>query len=192
MMLKSALEAFEMPVTRRRHAVRKKLSGLLLSLCALACGSSAYAIGTWKAYSADGGQAAEPLVLPDLNGKPVDLAAFKGEVVLVNFWATWCEPCRQEMPSLQRLEKKLAGKGFRVLAVNLGEGAPRIRQFLEQTPVHLSIVRDADSDVKKAWRVRVLPASFLVDRRGMLRYQLVGEADYDDPTQQAPVLELLK
>jgi thiol-disulfide isomerase/thioredoxin len=113
-------------------------------------------------------------------------------VVLVNFWATWCEPCREEMPSLQRLQQKLGGKGLRVLAVNVGEGAARIRQFLERTPVSLSILRDADSDVMKAWRVRMLPASFLVDRRGKLRYQIVGEADYDDPVQQAPVLELLK
>jgi thiol-disulfide isomerase/thioredoxin len=127
-----------------------------------------------------------------LAGRDVDLSSFKGEVVLVNFWATWCEPCREEMPSLQRLQQKLGGKGLRVLAVNVGEGAARIRQFLERTPVSLSILRDADSDVMKAWRVRMLPASFLVDRRGKLRYQIVGEADYDDPVQQAPVLELLK
>jgi hypothetical protein len=96
------------------------------------------------------------------------------------------------MPSLQRLQHKLGGKGLRVLAVNVGEGVPRIRQFLESTPVSLPIVRDAGSEVSKAWRVRMLPASFLVDRHGMLRYQIVGEVDYDDPAQQAPVLELLK
>jgi thiol-disulfide isomerase/thioredoxin len=166
--------------------------GLLLALCLIGLAGKAQAIGTWKAYSAEGGQAPEPLVLPDVAGKDVDLSSFKGEVVLVNFWATWCEPCRQEMPSLQRLEKKLAGRHFRVVGVNIGEGAPRIRQFLEQTPVSYTILRDANSEVMKAWRVRVLPASFLVDSRGMLRYQLVGEADYDDPKQQAPILELLK
>nr|MBV0878031.1 TlpA family protein disulfide reductase [Noviherbaspirillum sp. L7-7A] len=146
----------------------------------------------WKAFSTEGGQAPAPLSLPDLSGREVDLASFKGEVVLVNFWATWCEPCREEMPSLQRLERKLAGKPFRVVAVNIGEGAPRIRQFLERTPVSFTILRDPESEVMKAWRVRMLPASFLVDRRGMLRYQLIGEADYDDPKQQAPILELLK
>ena len=161
----------------------------LLSICL--AGGTAQAAG-WKAFSTEGGQAPAPLVLPDLAGRDVDLSSFKGEVVLVNFWATWCEPCREEMPSLQRLQQKLGAKGLRVLAVNVGEGAARIRQFLERTPVSLSIVRDADSDVMKAWRVRMLPASFLVDRRGKLRYQIVGEADYDDPAQQAPVLELLK
>ncbi|MFS0756887.1 TlpA disulfide reductase family protein [Noviherbaspirillum sp. 1P10PC] len=170
----------------------KSCAGALLSVSLplmLAAGAHA---SEWKAFSTEGGQASAPMVLPDLSGREVDLAAFKGEVVLVNFWATWCEPCREEMPSLQRLEKKLAGKPFRVVAVNIGEGAPRIRQFLERTPVSFTILRDAESEVMKAWRVRMLPASFLVDRRGMLRYQLIGEADYDDPKQQAPILELLK
>jgi thiol-disulfide isomerase/thioredoxin len=169
--------------------LRALLSSCLLSVCLIGAPAQA---ASWKAFSPEGGQAPAPLVLADLAGREVDLSSFKGEVVLVNFWATWCEPCREEMPSLQRLQQKLGGKGFRVLAVNVGEGAPRIRQFLERTPVSLSIVRDADSDVMKAWRVRMLPASFLVDRRGMLRYQIVGEADYDDAAQQAPVLELLK
>jgi thiol-disulfide isomerase/thioredoxin len=171
------------------HLLPALLQGCLLSICLAASPAQA---ATWKAFSTEGGQAPAPLVLADLAGRDVDLSSFKGEVVLVNFWATWCEPCRQEMPSLERLQQKLGGRGFRVLAVNAGEGAPRIRQFLERTPVALPIVRDADSDVMKAWRVRVLPASFLVDRQGMLRYQIIGEADYDDPAQQAPVLELLK
>lgn len=171
------------------HPLPAFLSACAVSVCLF--GGHAQA-ASWKAFSAEGGQAPAPLVLPDLAGRDVDLSAFKGEVVLVNFWATWCEPCREEMPSLQRLQQKLGGKGLRVLAVNVGEGAPRIRQFLERTPVALTILRDADSEAMKAWRVRMLPASFLVDRRGMLRYQIVGEADYDDAAQQAPVLELLK
>ena len=167
-----------------------RLAGALLLLW-LAFSGPAHA-SSWKAFSTEGGQAPAPLLLPDLSGREVDLASFAGEVVLVNFWATWCEPCRAEMPSLQRLEKKFAGRKFRVVGVNIGEGAPRIRQFLESTPVSFAILRDAESEVMKAWRVRMLPASFLVDRRGMLRYQLTGEADYDDPKQQAPILELLK
>ena len=171
------------------HPLPALLSGCLLSICLF--GGQAQA-ASWKAFSTEGGQPSAPLVLADLAGREVDLAAFKGEVLLINFWATWCEPCREEMPSLQRLQNKLAGKPFRVVAVNIGEGAPRIRQFLERTPVSFTMLRDAESEVMKAWRVRMLPASFLVDRRGMLRYQLIGEADYDDPKQQAPILELLK
>lgn len=168
-----------------------KYHRLPLALLVLCLAGQAQA-ASWKAFSDAAGQAPAPMVLADLGGRDIDLGSFKGEVVLVNFWATWCEPCRKEMPSLQRLQQKLAGKGFRVVAVNIGEGVPRIRQFLERTPVSFTMLRDADSDVMKAWRVRMLPASFLVDRKGMLRYQIVGEADYDDPAQQAPILELLK
>jgi len=133
-----------------------------------------------------------PLVLQNINGKSVDLAQFKGRVVLVNFWASWCEPCRDEMPSLDRMERRLRDKGFTVLGINIGEGTPRIKQFLKSVPVDFTILRDADSAVLKAWRVRILPASFLLDKNGMLRYQMVGDADWDEAGPQVPILELLK
>jgi thiol-disulfide isomerase/thioredoxin len=152
----------------------------------------ASAQSNWKAFSAFGGQPASPLILPGLDGKTMDLSAFKGKVVLVNFWATWCEPCRAEMPSLNRLQQQLPGRQFYVVGVNAGEGKPRIEQFLQRTPVSFTILRDADMEVMRAWRVRVLPASFLVDKNGMLRYQLVGDANWDDAALRAPILELLK
>jgi thiol-disulfide isomerase/thioredoxin len=163
---------------------------LLLAGAALA--GSACAAGSWKAFSSDGGQPPAPLALQDLTGKPVDLAAFKGDVVLVNFWATWCEPCRDEMPALDKLHRTLAGKHFRVLAVNVGEGETRIRQFLERVPVAFPILRDSGMEATRGWRARVLPASFLIDKNGMLRYQLVGETNWEDAAQQAPIMELLK
>jgi cytochrome c biogenesis protein CcmG/thiol:disulfide interchange protein DsbE len=150
------------------------------------------AASDWKAYSTPEGQAPQALSLGDLAGKTVDLKSLKGQVVLLNFWATWCEPCRDEMPAMNRLQQKFGARGLRVIAVNLGESRPRIEQFLRTTPVDFLILRDDDSAVSKAWRVRVLPASFLLDRNGMLRYQLVGEAKWDSPSLQAPILELLK
>jgi thiol-disulfide isomerase/thioredoxin len=173
----------------------KRCSSVLLTgalLAGVLSGGNAMAAASWKAFSAPGGQAPAPLALQDLNGKPVDLAALKGEVVLVNFWATWCEPCRDEMPALDRLSRTLAGRHFRVVGVNVGEGEPRIRQFLERVPVGFPILRDSAMETMKAWRVRVLPASFLVDKNGMLRYQLVGETDWENAAQQAPIMELLK
>lgn len=154
--------------------------------------SPVFAGSDWKKFSTPGGQAPMPLVLSDVAGQPIDLASFKGEVVLVNFWASWCEPCRDEMPSLNRLHRQLKGKDFRILAVNIGEGKPRIKQFLKRIPVDFTVLRDADSEVMKAWRVRMLPATFLIDKNGMLRFQLVGDANWDDPKMQAPILELLK
>jgi cytochrome c biogenesis protein CcmG/thiol:disulfide interchange protein DsbE len=170
----------------------KFLSGFGIAVCAMMLSGSAVAGSAWKEFSTPGGQAPSPLILPDLAGQPVDLAALKGNVVLVNFWATWCEPCRDEMPSLNRLHQRLAGKRFRILGVNIGEGKPRIAQFLTRIPVDFTVLRDADSEVMKAWRVRILPLSFLVDKDGMLRYQLTGDANWDNPDVRAPILELLK
>lgn len=160
--------------------------------CAMFLSSPVFAEPGWKAFSTPGGQAPSPLILPDLSDQTIDLTAFKGEVVLVNFWATWCEPCRDEMPSLNRLQKQFGAKRFRILGINIGEGKPRIEQFLTRIPVDFTILRDTDSEVMKTWRVRVLPASFLIDRNGMLRYQLVGDANWDKPQMRAPILQLLK
>lgn len=166
-----------------------RASLFVLALCAALPVSAA---SEWKPYSTAGGQVPQALSLADLAGKTVDLPSLKGQVVVVNFWATWCEPCRDEMPAMNRLNQTLGPRGLKIIAVNLGESRPRIQQFLRSTPVDFQVLRDDDSAVSKAWRVRMLPASFLIDRKGMLRYQLVGEAKWDDPTVQAPILELLK
>jgi thiol-disulfide isomerase/thioredoxin len=120
------------------------------------------------------------LRLKDLKGAEHDLAAYRGTVVLVNFWATWCEPCRDEMPSLQRLSEQFAGRNFAVLAVDMGESAARISEFLRKTPVTLRIVLDRDSHVTKAWKVRILPASFVVGRDGRIHYSATGDLDWTD------------
>ncbi len=164
----------------------------LLFFCLLACccSGSAWADG-WRVYSGSDGRTPPSLALSDMEGRTVDLAALRGKVVLVNFWATWCEPCRAEMPSLNRLQQRLRDRNFKVIAVNIGEGRARIQQFLATVPVDLTIVRDADSELMKAWRVRILPSSFLIDQHGLLRYQLVGDADWSDTGLQGPILELL-
>ncbi len=174
----------------RRLRWRRSLLGAWL-VCSWFCLWPAAHAGDWKAFSGAEGQAPPALVLPDLDGREVDLAALKGDVVLVNFWATWCEPCRDEMPSLNQLQQRLRGRRFKVLAVNVGEGRARIQQFLASAPVDFAVLRDAESVAIKAWRTRVLPTSFLVDQNGMLRYQLVGAADWNDVGPQAPIFELL-
>ena len=146
----------------------------------------------WTAFSNAAGQPPLPLLLDDLDGKPVDLQSLKGQVVLLNFWATWCDGCRAEIPALNRLQQQFGGRKLRVVGVNVGEGAARIAQFMERIPIHFTVLRDVDSTVLKGWHIRILPSTFLIDRNGMLRYQLVGEADWDDSGIQAPVLDLLK
>lgn len=98
--------------------------------------------------------------------------------MLINFWATWCEPCRDEMPSIGRLRESLAGKPFEVLAVNLAEPESRIQRFLEKMPLGFPVLLDRDTAAAKAWRARILPASFIVGPDGRIRYHHVGELDW--------------
>jgi thiol-disulfide isomerase/thioredoxin len=134
---------------------------------------------------------APPLSLRDLAGQPVNLADFKGKVVLVNFWATWCAPCIEEMPSMQRLREKLGLAGFEVLAVNYQEGAARINDFLKRRPLKLTILRDHDGSVRTGWGVRVFPTSFVIDTEQRIRYTVVGDVDWTSPKVEAQIRDLL-
>jgi cytochrome c biogenesis protein CcmG, thiol:disulfide interchange protein DsbE len=125
-----------------------------------------------------GGTRALPLSLKTLDGATHDLAKYRGKVVLVNFWATWCEPCRDEMPSIERLKEKFAGQPFEVLAVNVDEPESRVRAFLAKTPLQLTVVLDPGKAVTKNWNARILPASFVVGRDGRVRYSVLGEMDW--------------
>lgn len=126
-----------------------------------------------------GNRAAPALALLDPEGRPQDLRAQSGKVVLVNFWATWCEPCRHEMPSIQRLRDRLAGKPFAVFMVNVDEPDARVRRFLSETSVDLPVLLDPGKKATTQWGVRVLPASFLVGPDGRVRYRLIGDIDWN-------------
>jgi thiol-disulfide isomerase/thioredoxin len=137
------------------------------------------------------GGATPPLALQDLEGRPHALEDYRGKVVLINFWATWCEPCRAEMPSINKLRAALAGQPFAVLAVNLAESEPRIRRFMEQVPLGFPVLLDRDSAAAKAWRARVLPASFLVGPDGRVRYAVIGEYDWTQDVARKLIFSLL-
>ena len=148
---------------------------LLFALCLSACATLAAAqqLRPWQ------GGATPPLALQDLDGRAHALQDYRGKVVLINFWATWCEPCRAEMPSINKLRASLAGQPFAVLAVNLGENEQRIRRFMAQVPLEFTVLLDRDNSAAKAWRTRVLPASFLVGPDGRVRYAVIGEYDWE-------------
>ncbi len=139
-----------------------------------------------------GGKATPALELGDLDGRKTSLTDFRSKVVLVNFWATWCEPCRDEMPSMQRLRQRFDGKQFAVIAVNVGESEARIGEFLQKLPLDFVILRDHSSAAMKAWGVRGLPASFIVGRDGRVRFSRIGELNWDDDKLAATVERLLR
>ena len=137
------------------------------------------------------GSPAPGLELRDLDGRGHRLADYRGKVVLVNFWATWCAPCREEMPSIQRLKEQLAGKPFAVLAVNLDEPETRIRKFLSQMTVDFTVLLDPGKKAASAWNARILPASFVIGPDGRIRYSLVGELDWGHDRVVGRIVELL-
>ncbi len=132
-----------------------------------------------------------PVDLPRPDGAPMSLRELRGKVVLVNFWATWCEPCVAEMPSLQRLRDQLGVESFEVLGVNYQEGPARINAFVQETRVTFPIVRDTDGAVARAWGARVFPSTYVLDRAGQIRYVLVGEADWTSPMLVSTIRSLL-
>ncbi|HZN49218.1 MAG TPA: TlpA disulfide reductase family protein [Methylomirabilota bacterium] len=132
------------------------------------------------------------LALNDLPGRAHAIADYRGRVVLVNFWATWCEPCRAEMASMQRLQERLAGRPFTVLLVNYGEARMRVGEFVKREALGFSVLLDPNQDASRAWRVRVLPSSFLVDAEGRVRYTVVGEMDWASQESVDTVQTLLR
>jgi thiol-disulfide isomerase/thioredoxin len=155
------------PTERRRF---------IAALLALAAAPAAFAQG--RGMSALPTVAPAPtLRLPDADDQPVDLAQYKGRVVLVNFWATWCPPCRKEFPSLSRVKKLFKPGEFEVVAVNVGEDPDTVFSFagIADFPV----VFDRDSQAMARWGVRGLPTTFLVDRQGRLAYRATGGREFD-------------
>ncbi len=108
----------------------------------------------------------------------------------MNFWATWCAPCVEEMPALARLRARLAPRGFEVLAVNQGEMPQRVSAFVSRSGLDLPILLDRDKEAGKAWRVRALPTTFIVDAAGRIRFHGEGEIDTGEAL-EALILPLL-
>lgn len=118
------------------------------------------------------------LALADLSGARHDLTQYKGKVVLVNFWATWCEPCRAEMPSMDQLRERYSDGSFVVLAVNVDEPEQRIRAFLRRVPLSFQVLLDPGMRATREWNARILPTSYLIGRDGRIRYSARGDVDW--------------
>ncbi len=131
------------------------------------------------------------LKLEDLYGKPHNIADYRGRVVLVNFWATWCPSCVKEMPSLQKLKEQLAHEQFSILAVNMGESVAEIQRFLNKWRLNLDVLLDENGSAIEDWRVYVFPTSFVLDAEGKIRYGLRGAIEWDSDEVVEQIKELL-
>jgi peroxiredoxin len=134
----------------------------------------------WEADELIGRQSPDfTLRTPD--GGKMALSSLSGKVVLVNFWATWCEPCREEMPSMNKLYNKLKNKGFVVLAVSSDNSPESVRNFIKKVPVDFPVLLDEDSRVSvKLFKVFAQPMSFLIDKKGRIVKKYFGSIDWTD------------
>lgn len=118
--------------------------------------------------------AAPLFTLPDLAGKSVSLSSFKGRVVLVDFWATWCPPCRESIPAIKKLHTEYAPKGLEVLGISVDENPAAVGPFVKKNEIPYTILLGGESDVSERYSVRGIPAIYLVDQSGNVVRHWVG------------------
>lgn len=135
--------------------------------------------------------AAPEFSLSDLGGKKVQLKTFRGKLVFLNFFATWCGPCREEMPGMERLFRMHQDKGFVVLAVNMEESAKAVRPFVQQLKLSFPVVLDAQGAVTRDYGVRALPVSFLIGRDGNIRWRAIGGRDWESADARKLIAQLV-
>jgi peroxiredoxin len=129
--------------------------------------------------------------LASLDGRERSLESVRGQVVLLNFWATWCKPCEDEMPAMGRLYTALRDQGFELLAVSVDEGEEEVRSFQERLGLPFPVLLDPDQAVAERYQTYRFPESFLVDRDGVIVERYVGPKEWDSPAYVERVRELL-
>jgi peroxiredoxin len=130
--------------------------------------------------------------LPSRSGDKVSLADLKGKVVMLNFWASWCGPCRQEMPLLDQMHKRYSSLGFTLLGVNVEADTADAERWLEQTPVSFPVLFDRDSKVSELYEVSAMPSTVFIDRKGNMRYLHRGYKPGDESEYLNQIRALLK
>jgi peroxiredoxin len=139
------------------------------------------------------GEPAPDFQLRDLNDRLVTLSDLRGKVVLLNFWATWCGPCRVEMPSMEQLYRTFPRKDFEILAVSIdAQGVAVTRPFQQEYHLTFPILHDADYRVGLTYGARSIPMTFLIDRQGVVRHQIFGARDWAASEAQQLVQMLMK
>ena len=171
---------------------------VLLAACLLVAGPAAAQMEI-PALSHTLTRLAEPLpapdfVLEDMDGEPHPLRDYRGKVVLINFWATWCPPCRREMPSLENLYQKLRDQPFAILAINQWESPDHVFSYMGDLSVFptFPILFDRKSEISEAFGVKGLPTSVVVDKQGRVVLRAIGGREFDHPEMERAIRALIE
>jgi thiol-disulfide isomerase/thioredoxin len=130
------------------------------------------------------------LALRDINGEAHDLRDYRGKLVLLNFWATWCPPCVEEIPSLGRLQKAFSKDDLVVLSVDIGESKKEVQAFLQQVPADFPVLLDPDGSTVEQWKVIAFPTTFVIGRDGIIKLAYFGGLEWDNPSVVSQIQEL--
>ena len=166
-----------------------KLKGLAVALLLLLPAVNACSMGKVEEKV----ETAKDFTLPDLDGNSVTLFDKKGKIILLNFWATWCPPCRKEMPSMELLHKKFGGKDFEIIAVATDvKGAKLVKPFIEEQGVTFTVLIDSKGEITDLYGVYALPITYLIDRDGIILDKITGAADWFSEESQNYFEELIE
>jgi len=184
MITESRVRPFESPAGAwRRGDMRTFGSVLLAALLSLSLALPAFAL--------DAGQRLPEIGLTDLSGRKVDVASLQGKVVVVDFLASWCAPCKQELPVLEKLYKKYQGQGLVVVGVSVDEELSNLQGLLKQIRVSFPVVHDASKAVAGRYKPPRMPSSYVVDRKGIVRHVHAGFRSEDAAKLEAEIKALL-
>jgi len=138
------------------------------------------------------GLQAPDFTLPDMNGKMVSLKDFRGKVVFLNFWATWCKPCEEEMPSMRALYEGLKGQPFEIVAVNLDKDSPPVAAFAKKYRINFIVLRDAGGKIKELYKTTGVPETFIIDQNGVIAEKVWGPRDWTRMDSLGMIFDLIK
>jgi peroxiredoxin len=126
------------------------------------------------------------------SGRPANIEDYRGKVVLLNIWATWCPPCVVEMPSMERLHRKLSGTDFQLIAVSVDEAdSATVNTFVRNLGLTFEILHNRDGSIRRIYQTTGVPESFVIDRDGVIVKKVIGAADWDAPVNEALIRSLL-
>lgn len=165
---------------------------LLVASCCLPFAAAAAELPS--PFAADGakGRKAADFMLKDVSGTMVSLASYKGKVVLLNFWATYCPPCREEIPGMNALSRKMKGKPFAILAVSTDRTLANVKDFMKENPMHFPVLLDSNSQVSRSlYKVFMIPTTFLIDKKGNIAKIYYGGQEWAEPAIMKEIEALL-